>query len=47
MTWYSSLQEADPVAIKAYLDGLSLTTVNAMAMTEVGSSQIMIVIEGT
>ena len=47
MTWYSSLLEADPVAIKAYLDGLSITTINALAITEVGSSQIMIVVEGT
>lgn len=47
MTWFSSLQEADPVAIKAYLDGLSLTSINALAIAEVGSSQVMIVVEGT
>lgn len=47
MTWYSSEQEADPVAIKAYLDGLSLTSVNAFAAVPTGSAKVLIIVEGT
>lgn len=47
MTWFTSEQQADPVAIKAYLDGLALTTVNVVTAVPIGSAKVIIIVEGT
>jgi hypothetical protein len=47
MTWFTSEEEADPIAIKAYLDGLALTTINAVSAVPIGSAKVIVIVNGT
>lgn len=47
MAWNVKVVDSDAVAVKAYLDGLSLTTINAFTIAPLSARKVLIAIEGT
>jgi hypothetical protein len=47
VTIYSTVSPEDAPAVKAYLDSLTLTTINNLEITALSAQRVLIVVEGT